>query len=609
MTKNDFVNFNTANLDYDAIVEDLRNFLKYQKEFSDYDFTGSALTTLLNVLAYNTHYNNVYDNFALNESFLDSSVKRSSVVSHANLIGYIPRSAKSSKAIVDITVYDPESFDDNSVKYLPAYTQFTTTIDDVVYNFYNTESIVFTKNGSYYNIYNLKLVQGTLYHIEKAYTGDSRQKFVLEQPNVDTDSIEVAVWHGTIRENYRLAQNIIEIDENSKVYFMSLNGNDRYQIQFGNASMGYSLSNEDIVDISYMACDGTKTNGAKNFVLNSSPTSFGFSANSHITTKCVERSSGGQYPEDTESIRMLAPLLYTTQNRCVTSLDYQTTILSLFDNAKKVKVWGGQENDPPQYGKVFISIIPKDGLVLTEIEKESIREFLDQRKVETTLIEFVEPQILKVIIDSTVYFDGLRTRKSKEDIETAVRGTILKYGEDVLDDFGQILKYSQLSKAIDNTGDIFAIENNSTRIRLSSTITPIYNLETSYYLNLNNAIYKPNVASGCISSTGFGCSKYPNKICYIDDDPVTSVLRMYYLDDNNRKVVLESVGTVNYTDGTIVINNLNVTHLYGAEWKFVFNPDSNDVITKHNQFAVIATEDLTVTALKSNDKYVQVSSK
>lgn len=604
-----FVNYNTANLDFDSIQEDLRNFLKYQKEFTDYEFTGSALSTLLSVLSYNTHYNGVYDNFALNESFLDSAVKRSSVVSHASLIGYTPRSAKCSKALVDLTVFDPKAFDDETVKYIEPYTTFTTTIDEKVYNFYNDKKVAFTKNGSYYNIYNLELKQGNVYTIEEFYKGDSRQAFVLEQENVDTDTLTVNVQHGSNLEEYSLAQNIIDIDENSKVYFLTLNGRDRYQIQFGNSSIGYSLSEDDMVVITYMACDGSITNGAKTFNTSISPTALGFSTDASIRVKCTQRSSGGQYPEDTESIRKYAPLMYTTQNRCVTASDYQTTIMSLFGNAKTVKVWGGQDNEPPQYGKVFISVIPKNGTKLTEIEKETIRKFLDERKVETVLLEFVDPTTLDIIVNTTVYYDSSITRKSKEDIESAVRNTIVKYGNDNLDDFNQILKFSQLSRAIDNTGSDYGIQNNSTRILLSATIVPQYNVETSYYLNINNAIYKPNMASGCVTSTGFVCSKYPDKICYIDDDPVLNILRLYYLDGNNQKVILEKIGTINYTNGTISISNINIKSIYGTEWKFIFNPNSNDVITRHNQFAVINNEDLVVNAVEGNINYIQVGNK
>lgn len=608
----DIVNFTTKDLDYDSIVTNLRNFMRYQDEFTDYDFTGSALSTLINTLAYNTHYNGVYDNFAINESFLDSAVKRASVISHANLVNYTPRSATAATAEINITVFDDNIESQNKTFTLPGNSLFTTSIDGVQYSFCTESDIVFNKNFTTFTANNVVIKQGTVIKTQQTYNGGSNQKFVLYNNGIDIDTLKVQVLHGVDLYTFTRATDIIDIDNTSKVYFLTMNGNGQYQIQFGSGMMGFSLSAGDAVYISYLVTDGSVANNAGGFVYAGTASTLGFSSSATMKVVCISKSAGGNDPEDTESIRLLAPKMYTVQNRCVTESDYQTIIKSLYGNAKSVKVWGGEKNNPPQYGKVFVSIIPKQGLLLSEAEKDIVLNIVDSRRVVGTGgVEIIDPAIINIHVNTTVYYDRNKSINTEQDIETMARNAILAYSDRNLGNFSSVMRFSQLSRVIDDCDGNLAVQNNSTRIQISSTIQPQFNTLIDYTLDMSNAIYKHKMASESVLSTGFYCTQGKNKLCYIDDDPAVNALRLFYLNEDNKKVVLQNAGTVDYSTGVLTIQGIEFTSLDGTELRFTIDPSSNDVITKQNQFAVISNSDLIVNAVSvtSDGSYVQVSNK
>lgn len=607
------VNFNTDSLDFDSIVASLRNYMSYQTEFKDYNFQGSALSTLINILAYNTHYNGLYDNFALNESFLDSAFKRESVISHASLLNYIPRSAHGAEASINISVYD-DQFDSALTNVtLPRYSVFTTSVDGTDYTFYTDSAHDLIRTNSTFTCSDIKLRAGTFITMQRTYQGDSAQKFTLNSVNVDIDTIGVQVLHEQQLYTFTKADNILANTSDSMVYFLSMNSRGQYQIEFGSGILGYSLSAGDIVYITYLACGDNVTacNGASVFNYQGTLTSLGFSSEAYITVTTAQRAFGGALPESTESIRTLAPKIFTTQDRCVTANDYKAMIMKNFENIRSINVWGGQDNDPPEYGKVFISIIPKDELLLTTTERQQILNLLQSKKELTKLVEFTDPNYLFVNISTTVHYNSNYTTNTITDIETIVRNTINNYGTNYLDDFGDVLRFSQLSKAIDTCEN--SIINNSTTVRLSVELTPIYNTAYSYTCSVNNQIYQPNIASDSIISTGFYCTQGgENRICYIDDDPINKTLRLFYRDNDDKKVILNNnVGTIDYTTGTFTINELNITSLDSGAWTFTINPTSNDVISTRNQFVIIDSNMLTVEVIDdaTNTKYVQTSTK
>lgn len=607
------VNFNTDNLDFDSIVSSLRNYMSYQTELKDYDFQGSALSTLINLLAYNTHYNGLYDNFALNESFLDSAYKRESVISHASLLNYIPRSAHGAQATITVSVYDDKFDSAASTVVLPKYSVFTTNVSGTDYTFYTDSAHDLLRTNSTFTGTNITLRAGTFVTLQRTYQGDSSQKFVLNSANVDIDTIGVRVLHDQQLYTFTKADNILANTSDSMVYFLSMTSQGQYQIEFGSGILGYSLSAGDVVYITYLAChsDVTACNGASVFSYQGTLSNLGFSNEAYMTITTTSRATGGANAESTESIRSLAPKIFTTQDRCVTANDYKAMIMKNFENIRSINVWGGQDNDPPEYGKVFISIIPKDELNLTSAEKQQILNMLQSKKELTKLIEFTEPNYLFVNITTTVHYDSTYTTNTITDIETIVRNTIINYGTNYLDDFGDVLRFSQLSKAIDNSEA--SINNNSTQIRLAVDVDPVYGTAYSYTIDTNNQIYQPNAPSDSISSTGFYCDQGgENRVCYIDDDPVNKTLRLYYRDNDDNKIILNNnIGTVDYTNGSFTINELTVNSLDNGSFTFTINPSSNDVISTRNQFVMIDSTMLTIEIIDdaTNAKYVQTSTK
>lgn len=609
----DVVNFSTSELDFDSIVASLRDYMAYQTEFKDYNFQGSALSTLINLLAYNTHYNALYDNFALNESFLDSAYKRESVVSHANLLNYIPRSANGATAKVNVSVYDDQFNSTATSVTLPKYSVFTTSVNGADYTFYTDSAHDLLRVNSSFSANNITLRQGTYITLQRTYQGDSNQKFVLNGTNIDINTLGVQVLHNQQLYTFTKADNILANTSESMVYFLSMTSNDRYQIEFGSGVLGYSLSAGDIVYITYLATgdDPTVANGASNFQYQGTLTNLGFSNSAYINVSTIQRASGGALPESTESIRALAPKIFTTQDRCVTANDYRAMILKNFENIRAINVWGGQDNDPPQYGKVFISIIPKTQQQLTSIEKQQILNMLNTKKELTKLIEFVDPSYINVAITTTVHYNSNNTTESFNDIQTIVRSAILNFGQQYLNDFGDVLRFSQLSQTIDKAEN--SITNNTTQIRLTVDLEPVYNNNYSYTITTNNKIFQPNSPSDSITTTGFYCTQGgENTVCYIDDDPINKRLRLYYRDANDNKVIINSnIGTIDYEKGILTINDINITDLQTGVLTFTINPSSYDVIGSLNQFVILDNTRLTINVIDdaSGAQYTQTNIK
>lgn len=608
----DVVNFNTSEIDFDGIASSLKNYLSYQKEFTDYNFEGSALSTLINLLAYNTHYNIVYDNFALNEAFLDSAFKRESVISHASLINYLPRSAKASTAKVNINVYD-DSYVGSGTSVLPKYSIFSSTINGNIYNFYTDSTYTFERDQSNFIIDNVVLKRGTYISIERVYSGNNDEKIVLDNENVDTDTITVRVQHNQTIQTFTKVENILDITSDSKVYFLSMNSRGKYQIQFGSGMLGYSLSAGDVVYVTYLSCgsDVTSANGANKFIYQGTLSNLGFSNQANMNVVCTSKASGGSEEESTESIRTLAPKIFTTQNRCITENDYKSIILHNFANAKSVNVWGGQKMNPPQYGKVFISIIPKQGLTLSEDEKNSIKnDILKDKQELTKIVEFIDPEYVNINVSTAVHIKSSATNNTTSDIETLVRKTIENYNDQNLADYGSVLRFSQLTKLIDNCET--SIQNNITTIRLQIDETPDIDVKTSYTIDFHNPIYQPNYPAESVLSNGFICFEGgEERTCYIDDDPLTSKLRLFYRNLSNMKVILRNIGTINYQTGVLNIDPITIYSVDSNKWSFIANPASNDVTTDRNQFAVIDSSQIIIKIIDddANTSYIQTNSK
>lgn len=601
-------NILTSELDFDLIKANFKNYLSGQSEFSDYNFEGSGLSVLLDILSYNTHYNALYTNLAINESFLDSASKRENVISKAKLLGYTPNSATCATAKVSLSVNANSLATKPGTIILPKYSTFTTAIDNVTYTFYTIdEHISYLNNNNMYVFTDITIKEGIYLTFRYVYNNGS--KIIIPNPNVDISTIVVKVMDNNDMINgieYTLADNIIYLDKNSKVYFLREIDNGLYEIEFGNGVIGSAISVGNIINISYIVTNKSVVNGAKKF----SYTGDGLLGLEPIVYTQYA-ASGGNNAEDLDNIRFNAPRFYSAQNRCITKHDYETVILSHFPQAKSVNVWGGEENIPPSYGDVFISIVPTTGLFLSDEQKDYIiNEVLAPRKALTVHNKLVEPFYIDVALNTTYYYDKDKTSLSQKDLTGLVYTNIRDYSYNELEYFGKRLKYSRLSNIIDNTE--LSITNNITKLSLYVYLTPVYNIEYDYTINLDNPIFKNLVDAESIISNGFYIPNLSN-VVYIDDVPNNTnigTLRLFYYNETV-KVVIKNIGTVDYNNGIIKLNNLVIYKLYCEGLRFKIIPNSYDVVTSRNQIIRIPPNMITVESVKLSDteKYKFTSSR
>lgn len=585
---------NVAELDFDAIKSNLKTYLKAQDQFSDYDFEGSALSVLLDVLAYNTHYNGIYTNLAVNEMFLDSASKRSSVVSIAKMLGYTPRSAKCATAVVNLTITSPTSYPDSVT--LPANQSFLTSIDNVTYTFYNVEDVTInpTNSGSYI-FSNLKIIEGT--PLQYKFVVATGSRFIIPNTNVDISTISVRVQENAstdVYQTYSLSDNITTVTASSKVFYLKEIDGGLYEIIFGDGNISKALDIGNVVTVDYFVSSLESPNNANVFSYNG-VTLLG----SNLTVTTVSKATGGSEAEDINSIKFNAPRLYSSQNRAVTPDDYKSIIYNLFPQAKSVTVWGGEDNNPPVYGKTYVCVKPKSADRLTTVEKDSIKNnILASRNIVSIFPEIIDPEYFDVLVTSYVYYNPRETNKTPSQLESIVKQSLIDYNENELQKFDSVLRFSKMSRVIDESDP--SITNNTTRILIRRTFEPIYNISSEYKLNLINPISKAGNKEGDVfSSSGFFI---PNstQVHYLDDDENGNV-RLYYLNTNFDKVIVNStIGTIDYDSGLVVVRNLNITSLNEGTLDFIIRPSSYDVVSALNQIVQISTVDLNVTAIADN---------
>ena len=411
----------TTELGFDDIKTNLKTFLQGQSDLSDYDFEGSGLSILLDVLSYNTHYNALYTNLAVNESFLDSAAKRESVVSRAFELGYLPRSATASTAKIKLVISNVSNSPDTLV--LEALTPFNTTVNGSPYVFYTTESYTAVRISGSYTFPNIKLIEGT--PLTQTYVASPSARYIISNIDCDISTLEVAVStsvNSSEITKFSQVDDILSVTSNKAVFFIKEIENGKYEIQFGNDRIGKAVTNGNIVRLSYFSTNKDVANGAKVFSTSSLGGTF------VITTISV--STGGSEIETIDDIKFNAPRFYSASNRAVTNEDYRAVIINNFPNIKAIQVWGGDEDIPPVYGKVFISIAPKDNAVLTDAEKVIIKEdILRSKKVVTITPEFVDPTYLNIALKTTIYYDPNVTTQTANTLVTQVKNNILKYND------------------------------------------------------------------------------------------------------------------------------------------------------------------------------------
>lgn len=496
-------NLRVTELDFTSIKENLKSYLRTQTEFQDYDFEASGLNVLLDVLAYNTHYNAYYLNMAMKESFLDSALLRNSVVSHAKSLGYTPKSKKASFAVINVEFQSNNNTPGTFT--LPRGFSFSSNqIDDVSYEFVLIDDVTATKAFGTYLFENLKIYEGNLGNYQYTYNSQTNPKqiFTIPDPNIDTDTIKVYVTESStsnVTTVYTLAEDILDIDSNSPVYFLQESKEGNYEIFFGNGSLGKALVNGNIVTISYLSTNSFLANKANDFVVSASNLTDNNGEDvptSQITV--IQSSTGGIDRETIDSIKYYAPLHYASQNRLITNKDYEKYLIQNYPGLDAVSVWGGNEESPPIFGKIFVSLKTKDNYFISETEKQRIiDEILQPKSVISIQTIIRDPEFVFVKILNTIKYDPQKNLLSAEAFKNTIRNLVLNYFETNVNNFNKTFVLSKLQEEM-NKVDPSIIGVDST-LRLEKRFLPQLNVSTNYNIRFNQPLIQGNILNRLIS--------------------------------------------------------------------------------------------------------------
>ena len=578
-----------SDFDFDLIKNNLKNYLQSQSEFQDYDFEGSSLSILLDVLSYNTHYLAYLANMSTNELYLDSADIRNNIVSLAKMIGYTPTSPRAPLASIDITVNNGSGASITMNK----GTVFTTTVDDVSYQYVTNSDITTTPVNGVYKFSGVPIYEGSL--VTFKYTVDSTdvdQKFIIPSSNADTSTLLVKVQNSssdTTTSTYSLAGGYNGVNANSKVYFIQESVDGKYEVYFGDGINGVALADGNIVILEYIVTNVQASNGASSFTLSGNVGGF-----SNVTIATVSSSQGGANSESNESIRHNAPLQYAAQDRAVTTTDYESLVKTLYPNALSVSAWGGEDDETPRYGIVKIGIKAASGSTLTETTKADIVNKLKPYNVASVSPQIVDPETTSVLLTSTVKYDSSSTTKSTDTLKSEIISALLNYNTNTLQKFDAIYRHSKVTGLIDDVDN--SILSNITTVKIRKSFSPTLLSSTKYDVYFRNALFNPhsghNMASGGIlSSTGFKIDGNDNEM-FLDDDGSGNV-RLYQLTSGIRTYINNTQGTIDYATGQITLNSLNVasiSNIRGATSTVIeltVTPDSNDVVPVRDQIIEI----------------------
>ncbi len=492
---------NVTALDFDTIKTNLKTFLKSQSEFQDYDFDGSGLNVLMDILAYNTHYNAYYLNMIANESFMDSAVLRNSVVSHAKRIGYTPRSTTAPRAIVNVVV-DTGTGGSGSLTIPKNFVFISNQIDGKAYNFITLESKTVAKSGNTFTFTSLPIYEGD--YVTYSYThnesSNPKQIFTIPDENVDTSTLAVSVRPSASNTNttvYELSTNKLELISTSEVYFLQEGQNGQYEIYFGDNVLGKKLNNGAVVTIEYLVSSGPDSNKANNFI---SSTSIGGFSNVDVVS--LSGASGGTVRETVDQIKFAAPLSLLAQNRAVTKNDYIRLIQQKYPAFEAVNVWGGEENNPPVYGKVFVAAKPKLGFEVTQTEKEYVKQnILKPISILTVTPEIVDVDYNYLSVETTVFYNKAKTTLSDSVIKENIRTLIRDYCETNLNKFNSYFNYSGLEQTIYNYDK--SIISDDVELYVAKKFRPVLTNSDSYTLNFGFPLSRGTTNDNFYSSPDF----------------------------------------------------------------------------------------------------------
>ena len=580
-------------LDFDDIKVSLKDFLRAQPEFLDFNFEGSAISLLIDMLAYNTYQNAYYTSMVGNEMFLDSAQLRESVVSRAKMLNYMPPSARGANTNFTVTVTPTGSPTDITID---KNTEWTASVDGQTLKFVTPQAYTFTSSNNYSGV--ITVVEGQ--PLTHRFTVDNldTQRFILPNENVDTTSIVVDVQASstdTSSTRYNLATDLTQVQANSAVYFLEEESENQYEVYFGDGILGQAPQNGNIVIINYRSCNGEIGNDIGTFT---DPSTVGGS--SVFTTVVNANTAGGASFESVDSIKFNAPKNFETQNRAVLAEDYKRIILRETGDIQSISVWGGEENDPPIYGKVYVSAKPKSGNVLSSTRKTQIKDVLKKHNILSIDTEFVDAQFLYVNPTTTIRWDPNFTTLSAGEVQTKVNTSISNFESANLSDFNkQKFRFSKYTRAIDDSDP--SILSSLTDIEMERRFAPSKTKAATYNIAFNQKLFHPHAGHAyAIRSSKF---TFNSRDSYLDDDGNGKV-RIYYLDSAGNRVVSDSdAGTVNYTTGLVKLDAFLPTAYEGSSVSVFATPHDKDVVAVRNQILLIANAKTTIV----NDQTSQVN--
>lgn len=595
-----------SNLDFDTLKNTFKAYLRGQERYSDYDFEGSNFSVLLDLLAYNTYMNSFYLNMVGNEMFLDTAQLRDSVVSHAKELNYIPRSFTSSKAVVDITVVSNSPTKRNIS--IPKGTSFTArTSGDggpQNYTFTTDRNIVITNkvsqtaNSATFVGEGIELYEGSYVSDSYSFVNGSTQRVLITNPTADISSLKVTVIEdsGATSLEYTRADSLFGLDETSKVYFLQGAENYGYEVLFGDNVTGRQPKNNSVVLLEYRTCNGELPNGLSVFQTDGT-----IDSESNITITTVTKSSGGFVAETIESIKFNAPRAFTTQERAVTTEDFENLLKQNYPEINAVSAFGGEQLDPPQFGKVFVAVDLKETDFLPRSKKDEYYNFLKPRSIVSIDPVFLDPDYVYVAIDTKVKYNINVTQSNGDDIRTMVLTAISNFAASNLDSFNKTLRYSKLINAIDSASS--GIVSNETDIIGVKRFTPTLNSNDNYKITFGYELkqYADEISTDhsipeehVVTSSYF---TYNNKKVYLEDDgegTIQIVAAGHTAEISKDSTIVAHAGTVDYTNGVVYLNSFNISGYDGAVIKIYAKPKSKDITSTKDIILNVLDEDVNI---------------
>lgn len=587
----------TSELDFSAYRQSLKTYLSQQTQFQDYDFEGSNLSVILDLLAYNTYHNAIYLNMVGSEMFMDTAQQRESVVSHAKELNYTPRSRSSARVPINILATPNDNPD--SITIPKFYSIRGTSPTGSIYTFSTNEPVVLTRSGSYYAA-NVFFYEGSVKtEAFIASANNSLNLFTINSNRVDASSIEVTVRNSSTdltSEIWNKTETLFDIDGDSKVYFVQPAEEFKYQVAFGNGVTGKSLTAGNIVFVTYRETNGLDGNGVDTF--NGQSSADGYASNT-FSLSYTSASYGGAQAEETDSIRYNAIRGFSTQGRAVTINDFIAIVKSNFPSIQTVTAYGGEEASPKQFGKVIISAKPYNAEVIPDALKQEIQSFLKARATVSIDPIVVDAEYLYLDIATKVKYNINATNLTSGQIKSDVINAINQFNLSSLSDFGSDLRFSKLSAAIDASDD--SIVSNDTKVRISKRITPTFGLAYNASWSFENQLYSEAVRytlpighEPIISSSAF---IYDGYTAFLQDDGVGKLF-IYTVAENGVVTKLNNdVGSVNYDTGSVTISNLIVDTYEGDFIKVYAKTENADIDTLTNKILLIDDEDINVSVV------------